>query len=368
MPKIVEPLTASQIAKLHKDCMEKAVNDGAQPGLVFRVRKGSTSWSLLTSGPSGRVRITLGSYPEVSLARARGLAKDARDKVRGTNESGSKTLSDLIDAYGLAVGDELRTWDEQTRNMRMVFAKRLDLPCRALTQQDLQSDIDEYAARRAAGLALTCLKPVLTWGAKRGWHMVEWRELEAPKGSLRTRERVLTTDELKRVLLALRPRRVEDIYRMILLTACRRSEITNLLWSEVTLDGSDPRMEFASGRMKTNVRFVVPLSTQAVALIRAQRRIGEQVFYGGEVSWGGAQRSINKRSDTSGWTRHDLRRTAATILGKEMGYPPHVIEAVLGHMHLGSSAVASIYNRQRYYSEHREALQKLADYYTKLTD
>jgi hypothetical protein len=65
-------------------------------------------------------------------------------------------------------------------------------------------------------------------------------------------------------------------------------------------------------------------------------------------------------SGTTGWTRHDLRRTTATLLG-ESGVPPHIIEAVLGHtIH---SSLASTYNRSRYFSEVRAALQALADFY-----
>lgn len=60
---------------------------------------------------------------------------------------------------------------------------------------------------------------------------------------------------------------------------------------------------------------------------------------------------------TPGWTRRDLRRTGATLLG-ELGVEPHVIEAALTAIH---SRLASTYNQARYLPAVRTALQMLAD-------
>ena len=44
----------------------------------------------------------------------------------------------------------------------------------------------------------------------------------------------------------------------------------------------------------------------------------------------------------------------------DLGFPPHVIGAVLGHANIAEGATA-IYARSRYLPEHREALQALAN-------
>ena len=62
---------------------------------------------------------------------------------------------------------------------------------------------------------------------------------------------------------------------------------------------------------------------------------------------------------TAAWTRHDLRRTGATMLG-EMGVEPHVIEAALNHTSIHSQ-LAATYNRARYFPAVKDALQLLAD-------
>jgi hypothetical protein len=54
------------------------------------------------------------------------------------------------------------------------------------------------------------------------------------------------------------------------------------------------------------------------------------------------------------------------MMGEELGVFPHIIEAILNHVSGHKAGVAGIYNRARYYTEMREALQRWADYIDKL--
>jgi integrase len=80
----------------------------------------------------------------------------------------------------------------------------------------------------------------------------------------------------------------------------------------------------------------LPLSTQATARLRQRGpgRPNDLVFTtetGGRLSnWDRETRIVQGATGTVGWTRHDLRRTGATMLG-EMGTEPHIIEAALNH-------------------------------------
>ena len=76
-------------------------------------------------------------------------------------------------------------------------------------------------------------------------------------------------------------------------------------------------------------------------------------------NWDRETKKLHAASGTSGWHRHDLRRTAATMLG-DLGVAPHVVSVVLGHTHIADGATA-VYARSRYQQEHQEALQMLAD-------
>ena len=76
-------------------------------------------------------------------------------------------------------------------------------------------------------------------------------------------------------------------------------------------------------------------------------------------NWHRETKALQGASGTAGWTRHDLRRTGATMLG-EMGELPDIIEAALNHVSI-RSPLAATYNRSRYRPQVAAALQRLAD-------
>ena len=59
--------------------------------------------------------------------------------------------------------------------------------------------------------------------------------------------------------------------------------------------------------------------------------------------------------DLANWRLHDIRRTGATNL-QSLGVPVEVTESVLNHISGTRAGVAGIYNRYKYDSEKREAL------------
>ena len=71
--------------------------------------------------------------------------------------------------------------------------------------------------------------------------------------------------------------------------------------------------------------------------------------------WSKSKARLDRRCGVSGWTLHDLRRTAATGMA-ELGVAPHVIEAVLNHASGHKAGVAGVYNQARYANETRRAL------------
>jgi len=76
-------------------------------------------------------------------------------------------------------------------------------------------------------------------------------------------------------------------------------------------------------------------------------------------NWDRETKALQEDSGTAGWTRHDLRRTGATMLG-EMGELPDIVEAALNHVSI-RSPLAATYNRSRYRPQVAVALQRLAD-------
>ena len=75
-------------------------------------------------------------------------------------------------------------------------------------------------------------------------------------------------------------------------------------------------------------------------------------------NWDRWTKAFQLATGVSGWDRHTLRRTTATMAG--MGAPPHVISALLGHRNIGGQLVAG-YSKAQYSYEAGEVLQLVAD-------
>jgi integrase len=115
----------------------------------------------------------------------------------------------------------------------------------------------------------------------------------------------------------------------------------------------------------------LPLSHQALAILRQYWVSGShkadndaRVFDGLGVSH--RKKELDEQVGIAHWRLHDLRRTCATGMA-ELGIQPHIIEAVLNHVSGHKAGVAGIYNRARYESEMRDALQRWADHLDQIT-
>ena len=138
-------------------------------------------------------------------------------------------------------------------------------------------------------------------------------------------------------------------------------------WADVDLT----RAEWRQPTNKSDRPHLVPLSAPAVAILEAQPRRGGVPYVFTTAAGGRIDRRTSNvyratarfsaASGVSGWAPHDLRRTAASVLG-EAKVPPVVIEQLLNHAEGAGkgSAVAGIYNRASYTVEKRQAVELLA--------
>jgi integrase len=89
--------------------------------------------------------------------------------------------------------------------------------------------------------------------------------------------------------------------------------------------------------------------------------VGRHVFStdGGKTPVSGFSKfkaQLDKQSGVNGWTPHDLRRTARSLMSRA-GVPSDHAERCLGHVIGG---VRGVYDRHEYYDEKASAYQKLA--------
>lgn len=64
---------------------------------------------------------------------------------------------------------------------------------------------------------------------------------------------------------------------------------------------------------------------------------------------------------------HDARRALSTALHERFDVPPHIVEAILGHVSGYRSGVAGTYNRALYLDQRRDALERYANHIKGLT-
>ena len=76
-----------------------------------------------------------------------------------------------------------------------------------------------------------------------------------------------------------------------------------------------------------------------------------------QTDWTENRKRLDKASGVTGWTIHDLRRTARSLMSRA-GVQPHIAELTLGHVQHG---VQAVYDRHDYTEEKAIALRQLAD-------
>lgn len=155
--------------------------------------------------------------------------------------------------------------------------------------------------------------------------------------------------------------------RLTMLTLARTKEIRGATWAEFhDLDGDGPIWRIPATRMKAKRAHDVPLSRQAVEVLRELREYtgdGEYLFPHerkrekpmSENAMLYALWSMGYRGRMTG---HGFRALGSTILN-EAGYRTVVIERALAHEI--SDKVEAAYNRAEYLEERREMLQWYAD-------
>jgi integrase len=369
------------------------ISDGACPGLRLRISQGGTkTWVLGCRDSAGRARrFTLGQYPAVGLSDARELARTRRQEVKAGADpvaeakakrrqasdakDGIGTLSAVLNAYARLEGHRRRSWTEMRRRIESVFSALLDQPAAELSGPMIQTIADAHPSRSSASAAVRYIRPILTWAEKRGFVARGIaRELDSGASSGK-RTRVLDDGELSRVVCEL-DAWPDDPHsrclRFILWTAARLTEAADATWGEVDLAAGTWTIPAERDKSARGHRVLLPSQARKALAEWASDPLPEAnapLFAGRSGkpvgNWDRATKRLHEASGTSGWHRHDLRRTVATVAGR-LGYLPHAIESLLGHL-IGSSTgelnatLASTYNRSRYEREAGEALQGVAD-------
>lgn len=146
----------------------------------------------------------------------------------------------------------------------------------------------------------------------------------------------------------------------------RPGELRGARWAEFDLDAGEWRIP--GERMKMGEQHIVPLSRQAVAILRRLEPLtgrGEYVFPSLlSVTRPMSNNTVNTALRRLGYTKdqmtgHGFRAMASTLLN-EQGFPPDVIELQLAHAE--RNKVRAAYNRAQRLTERKQMMQAWGDY------
>lgn len=159
---------------------------------------------------------------------------------------------------------------------------------------------------------------------------------------------------------------VECALRLAPLVFVRPSELRRARWADIDLEAG----EWSFLVTKTNTEHIVPLSTQAISILKLIRPLSghaEFVFQGGhDPKKPMSDAAINASLRRMGYdtktqiTGHGFRAMARTILHERLNIDPYIIEHQLAHAvpdNLGGA-----YNRTKFLDQRKVMMQQWADY------
>ena len=238
--------------------------DDSTPGFGLRLSARSKSYVVMY-GEKRQLK-TLGRYPDLSLQDARKRAKLFLAAHLARREPDIAFDYEAVKAEYLAdCRKRLRASTMKGYNLYLGHF-RFKGAIGDIKPSEVMAAIAEYTDKRSSqNYAFTTLKVFFTWAVRRQY--LKSNPLTALKRPNKTssRERVLSDGEVKTLLIHTfaNRSRFNDIVSLLLLTGQRKSEISDLRWSEIESD----MLVFPSSRTKNKRAHQVPISLRALKLL-----------------------------------------------------------------------------------------------------
>lgn len=384
-------LTVVKVATLKPRDSIYRVADAA--GLCIEVRPdGGRSWRYRYRFAGNARMLSLGTFPQISLAEARKRRDDARSLLQSGRDPSSERKVDKLrvklsaeNTFG-AIANEWLT-QQRGKLAEVTYHK---------SEWLFSFVIPTLGGRPIADISapeiLAVLRSIETRGRRETAHRVKQRIGQVfryaiatgraerdPSNDLRgalspvvTTSRAAVTDptQIADLLRAIDDYQGQPATRTALrlapLVFARPGNLRAMEWSELDLDAAEWRIP--AHKMKVREPHVVPLAQQAVVMLRELHPLtgyGRYVFPGLRTG----QRPMSENTinaslrrlgyDKETMTGHGFRALASTRLN-EMGWAPDIIERQLAHAE--RNKVRAAYNRASYMAERRKMMQVWADY------
>ena len=302
------------------------------------------------------------SFDTKGQASAWAAQFEAEVSATKRGDAPDKTFGDLLSRYA----DEVSVKKRGERWERIRITAFLTEPIANVRLSDLRSaDFTEWrdarlkkvsastVSREMALLSHACLIAVKEWNWLRESPMTHVSRPKSPP----PRDRLISTDEIERILLAAgydydkapesKTARVAAVFLFAIETAMRAGEIIDLEWNDIDLEKRVARLT----RTKNGTNRNVPLSTEATRILNQLPRESALAFNLNSASLDALFRKLKDRVLIEDLHFHDTRHEAITRLAKKL--PVLDLARMTGHKDLRMLMI--------YYNEPAEEIAKRLD-------
>lgn len=354
---------------------------------------GSRGWRFKYRVDGREKLISFGIYPDVPLKLARDRREEARQQLAAGIDPGAKRKAEKV-----AQGD---TFEAIAREWLAMREPKLAPATFAKARWTLETLIFPGLGKRpiakiTAPDLLTVLRKIEVRGTYETAHRAKQRcgqvfryaiatgravhditaDLRGALAPVVTTNHAAVTDpgQVGELLRAIHGYRGNAATRYALklaaLTFVRPGELRHATWTEFDMDHAEWRIP--AERMKMREQHIVPLSGQAVELLRELQVLSRRSSFL-FPALGNARRPMSENTVNAALRRlgyahdemtgHGFRSMASTLLN-EQGWHPDLIELQLAHAE--RNKVRAAYNRAQRLVERRRMMQEWADYLQQL--
>jgi len=363
-------------------------------GLYLELSPAGGKWWRLKYRIDGREkRLSLGTYPDVSLKDARERRDLARKEVAaGTDPAETRkaekaakkaaALNTFEAVAGAWLEKSADTWDKGTHEkvlaslVNHVFPRIGHMRVRAVRPADVRElvqNIEATGARETAGRVFQRIRAIYRYAVAHDLAEADptypLKPSEILKRQTVAHRAALSEREVPQFLRLLGEYQGDPATRaalqLLMLTAVRPGELRGARWEEFDQDRALWRIP--AERMKMKTEHTVPLSAQALAMLAALRPAPDakglvfpSPFYPGKPISDGTLNSALARMGYKGTATAHGFRTLFSTCANEAGWNTDVIEKQLAHE--DRDEVRAAYNRASWLTERAKLMQWWGDH------
>jgi integrase len=382
--------------------------DDREPGLRIRAGARVTTWSLLARLPDGkRIRISLGTWPGMSIADARRAAQDQRREIDAGIDPNQKRRETILEAKtALTLNDVLDRYESE----RLIYNKRGAATRRAIdgkrgllkafsnkdvasiTRDDIVDAVRAHAKQApiAANRCLAYVSAFLNWCVEQGLLNASPAATVKKPSKERERDRYHSIEELREIWDAAGTMGYPfgPLYRLLIVLPMRREEVAAISLTEIKpaecINAQEAVWTLPSSRTKRANALRVSLSNLARSIISEAladplRPEGSDYVFTttGDTPVSGFSkakiqldaaitRARLAKCPNAGamphWVVHDLRTTFSTLACDILLADVAVVDRILNHVASATtSKVRRVYNRSEMFEPRKAALEQWAD-------